>query len=214
MAGTTGQSKRVEGIQIKLTGTAASLFDVYYQVHIQNYGWMGWAKNGESAGSSGGSLRMEAINIRLVPKGGAAPGSTARPFVAITPKPQWAPPSPTCLYVDVDAQTLRYYSNNQLVVSTPVVTGLAGVYDTPRGDFSIYDTDQNIFLRGPGYSSFVRYWMPFYSDYGIHDADGWRSTYGGDTYLYDGSHGCVNTPGSAMDVIFANAGVGTPVYVR
>ena len=44
---------------------------------MQNtYGWLDWAKNGESAGTEGLSKRLEAIEIVLVEKGGAAPGST------------------------------------------------------------------------------------------------------------------------------------------
>ncbi|MEI8198932.1 MAG: GH25 family lysozyme [Eubacteriales bacterium] len=80
LSGTSGQSKRLEAIQIRLTGTAAVQYDVYYRVHAQNTGWMDWAKNGESSGTAGYSYRLEAIQIVLVPKGGAAPGSTARPF--------------------------------------------------------------------------------------------------------------------------------------
>jgi hypothetical protein len=41
---------------------------------------MGWAKNGESAGTAGFSYRLEGINIMLVEKGNAAPGSTANHF--------------------------------------------------------------------------------------------------------------------------------------
>lgn len=82
LSGTTGEKKRLEAIEIQLSGTAASQYDVYYRVHCQTYGWMGWAKNGEAAGTSGLAKRLEAIEIRLVPKGGAAPGSTARHYVA------------------------------------------------------------------------------------------------------------------------------------
>lgn len=80
-SGTTGQSKRVEAIKIKLTGEIANHYDVYYRAHSQTCGWMGWAKNGEIAGTSGYSYRMEALQIALVAKGGAAPGTTARPYV-------------------------------------------------------------------------------------------------------------------------------------
>ena len=80
LSGTSGQSLRLEAIQIRLTGAIASQYDVYYRVHAQNIGWMGWAKNGESAGTAGYSYRLEAIQIKLVPKGGAAPGSTANSF--------------------------------------------------------------------------------------------------------------------------------------
>ncbi len=78
--GTTGQSKRVEAMQLRLTGELAEHYDVYYRVHAQNIGWMGWAKNGESAGTEGMALRLEAIQVKLVPKGAAAPGSTANCF--------------------------------------------------------------------------------------------------------------------------------------
>lgn len=73
MSGTQGESKRLEAIQMKLTGTDADKFDIYYQVHAQNMGWLGWAKNGESAGTAGYSYRLEAIKIVVVPKGDPAP---------------------------------------------------------------------------------------------------------------------------------------------
>ena len=80
-AGTSGQGKRLEAIQIELTGKLAKQYDVYYRVHAQQFGWMGWAKNGEMAGTAGFSYRLESIQITLVEKGGKAPGSTERPFV-------------------------------------------------------------------------------------------------------------------------------------
>ena len=79
-SGTTGQSKRLEAIKIRLTKDMAKHYDVWYRVHAQNFGWMGWAKNGASAGSQGFSYRLEGIQIKIVPKGSAAPGSTASAF--------------------------------------------------------------------------------------------------------------------------------------
>lgn len=81
MSGTTGQSKRLEAIKVKLSGEAANQYDVYYRVHAQDYGWLDWAKNGESAGTEGYSKRLEGIQIVLVKKGENAPGSTSRPFI-------------------------------------------------------------------------------------------------------------------------------------
>ena len=40
-------------IKIKLTGTMANVYDVYYRVHAQNAGWLGWAKNGQESGTEG-----------------------------------------------------------------------------------------------------------------------------------------------------------------
>jgi uncharacterized protein YjdB len=67
-------SYRLEALQINLTGNLATQYDVYYRTHIQNIGWTGWAKNGQSCGSAGHSYRMEAMQIDIVPKGGVAPG--------------------------------------------------------------------------------------------------------------------------------------------
>ena len=78
--GTTGKGKRVEAIQLRLTDELASKYDIYYRVHAQNFGWMGWAKNGEKAGSSGYAYRLEGIQIKLVAKNAAAPGSTQNAF--------------------------------------------------------------------------------------------------------------------------------------
>lgn len=68
-AGTVGKGKRLEAIQIKLTGTNAKKYDVYYRVNMQNYGWLGWAKNGQAAGAAGKGKRIEAIQIIIVEKG-------------------------------------------------------------------------------------------------------------------------------------------------
>ena len=80
MAGTSGKSLRLEAIQLKLTGKMAEKYDIYYRVHAQEFGWLGWAKNGASAGTQGYSYRLEGIQIKLVKKGSAAPGSTANAF--------------------------------------------------------------------------------------------------------------------------------------
>ena len=63
-----------------MTGEAADYFDIYYRCHVQNLGWMGWASNGAAAGTTKLSWRMEAFQIKIVPKGFAAPGSTEESF--------------------------------------------------------------------------------------------------------------------------------------
>ena len=54
---------------MKLSGNIAKEYDVYYRVRAQNFGWLGWAKNGEEAGTAGYSYRLEAIQVVMVPKG-------------------------------------------------------------------------------------------------------------------------------------------------
>lgn len=80
MAGTTGKSLAMEAVAIRLTGEMAKQYDIYYRVHSQGFGWLDWAKNGETAGTSDYSKRMEAVEIRLVAKGGKAPGATTMPY--------------------------------------------------------------------------------------------------------------------------------------
>ena len=82
MTGISGEAKRLEAIKIQLTGVDKDKYDVYYRVHAQSYGWLGWAKNGAPAGTAGYAKRLEGIEIKLVPKGGPAPGKTARPYVS------------------------------------------------------------------------------------------------------------------------------------
>jgi uncharacterized protein YjdB len=81
ISGTVGQGKRLEAIKIGLTGDIANYYDVYYRVHSQTFGWLGWTKNGEPAGTEGLALRIEAMEVVLVTKGGAAPGSTDKPYI-------------------------------------------------------------------------------------------------------------------------------------
>lgn len=65
VAGTTGQSKRVEALKVSLTGELANQYDVIYRVHVQDIGWQNWVRNGRIAGTTGQSKRIEAIQIYL-----------------------------------------------------------------------------------------------------------------------------------------------------
>ena len=76
IAGTVGQAKRLEAIQIKLTGALAEQYDIYYRTHCATWGDLGWAKNGETAGTTGAARSIESFEILLVKKGsGSQPGS-------------------------------------------------------------------------------------------------------------------------------------------
>lgn len=63
------------------------------------------------------------------------------------------------------------------------------------------------------YESPVTFWMQFNGGIGLHDAAGWRSTYGGSIYYYSGSHGCVNLPYSLAETLYKNYDIGDPVVV-
>ena len=63
--GTTGKGLRVEALQVDLTKNdgSASDFDLSYETHVQNIGWMGMVPGGELAGTQGQGLRMEALRM-------------------------------------------------------------------------------------------------------------------------------------------------------
>ena len=44
------------------------MLGVEYQVHVESYGWTEWRKNGQVAGTTGESRRVEAIRFRLIDK--------------------------------------------------------------------------------------------------------------------------------------------------
>jgi lipoprotein-anchoring transpeptidase ErfK/SrfK len=117
-------------------------------------------------------------------------------------------------YVEIDYtnQRMWYYKDGVLLVETPVVTGNVSAGNaSPEGVFCIVGKEENATLVGEDYQTPVSYWMPFYGGVGIHDADTWRTSYGGDIYQYSGSHGCINTPTAQAAVIFQNITEGTPV---
>lgn len=83
IAGTTGRARRIEAVCIALSGEAAKQYDIYYQAHVQDYGWLDWASNGAVAGTTGLARRLEALKVMLVSKGAAAPGATSTPYVQL-----------------------------------------------------------------------------------------------------------------------------------
>ena len=118
--------------------------------------------------------------------------------------------------IDLSEQTLKYYKNYKLILSTHVVTGKPGEYATPTGTFSVKYKATDVDLTGPTWNVRVKYWMPFYSGYGMHDAS-WRSSaefQNKNTYKYAGSHGCVNMSFSAAQKMYRNISVGTKVIIR
>lgn len=79
--GTTGLSRRIEALQMRLTGDAANVYDLWYRVYsARDNAWLGWASNGAAAGTVGMSSGVQAVQIVLVEKGEEAPGSTEGAF--------------------------------------------------------------------------------------------------------------------------------------
>ncbi len=216
-----GAGARIECVQIKLTGKAASVYDVYYRVHSAGFGWLGWAKNGASAGTTGLSRGVEAIQVRLVTKGGAAPGSTARPYIdksyyydAATRKAQSISSSTGWLIlVNLSEHRIYVFSgsrNNWTKRQTFVCSSGAARTPTVTGTFKVGSRGYSF---GSGYTCY--YWTQFYGDYLFHSI-----LYNQGTFtVQDGrlgmniSHGCVRMPIDQAKWIYQNIPTGTTVVV-
>ena len=136
-------------------------------------------------------------------------GTRTAPYHAKSDKPYGG----SYVEIDLSAQKLWLYVNGERLLTTKLVSGSVAEHCcTPTGVYSIYAKQTDRYLTGADYRSFVHYWMPFLGGYGLHDAS-WRSSFGGDIYLYDGSHGCVNLPSSAAKKIYNNVSVGTKVIL-
>ena len=128
--------------------------------------------------------------------------------------------------VNLTTQFARFYDTDGTVIwDSPFVSGnVAEGRDTPTGEFAIESKEAGRTLVGadedqdgkPDYESYVNFWMPFLrGDWGLHDATWrWDSEFGGDTYTYNGSHGCINLPYDKAEALFNLCVVGDPVIVH
>lgn len=80
--GSVGQNRRLEAFRINDGGPLAPYYDVWYRTYVPKYGWLGWAKNGENSGTTGFGYRIEAVEMRVLPKGTrrSASGTGNAPF--------------------------------------------------------------------------------------------------------------------------------------
>ena len=129
----------------------------------------------------------------------------------------------TFIQVDRTNQVMWYIVNGEVVLESPIVTGLANTNRvTPTGVFTIIEKDTNRYLRGPRdpetgefeWESFVSFWMRItWSGIGFHDAT-WQTSFGGTRYRTHGSRGCINMPLGKARELFQMLPMGTPVVIH
>lgn len=131
----------------------------------------------------------------------------------------------TFVVVDISSQEVKLYCNNEVILTTPVVTGKPST-PSDKGLFEIYDISHSRYLIGPNYKSYVDIMMKYNGGEGLHDAQyhthedgfrhGWRdaSEFGGDTYLKHGSHVCINMIHDDVMTVSDYVDIGTKVLVK
>lgn len=128
----------------------------------------------------------------------------------------------TYLDVDITKQVVHYYVNGELKFKSPCVTGckVTGT-TTDMGAYYVINKVRDVVLKGDNgdgtkYESPVKYWMgTTWTGEGFHDAD-WRAddAFGGDIWVTNGSHGCINMPPKKMPALYNMVEIGTPVAVH
>lgn len=116
-------------------------------------------------------------------------------------------------YVEINltAQHLFLYQDGECVLESDFVSGNPSRgNDTPPGIYGITYKERNATLNGETYSTPVSFWMPFNNNVGMHDAT-WRSEFGRNIYMTNGSHGCINLPYSVAQEIYGYVEKNTPV---
>ncbi len=177
--------------------------------HYVTYG----AKEGRSQNQAEDTAKYQAI------LDGQAPAPAAAPAAPAAPANQPVNGLPYSTYVDIDlaAQTMTYYENGQVALQSPIVSGNPNRGNgTPTGTYTIQSHIAGKRLIGPTWNVWVDRWMQFTPNpchIGLHDAS-WRSSFGGEIYKSNGSHGCVNLPHDVAVALFDRVNVGTPVVVH
>lgn len=127
----------------------------------------------------------------------------------------------TYIEIDLSRQTMWYYEDGKLILSTPIVSGLASLRTaaTPVGVNKVRDKKSPTVLRGRNekdggkYAVKVKYWINVgWTGSGIHDTY-YRNKYGGNIYKTNGSSSCVNTPYKAVKKLYERVQYGTPVVI-
>lgn len=221
---------RLQAIRVSLTGGFAKHFDVYYRAHVSGHGWMGWAKNGASAGTTGLGKNVEAVQVKLVSKGKAAPGSTARAFSdkngflaqpKLPPEQQafvnrangYASKTNWIILVDTRSNRVAVMSGRQGAWKiNRVIPCTSGAYSSPtvKGTFTVTGKGYSF---GSGYTCY--YYTQFYGNYLFHSVLYNQGTF----QLQDGrlginaSHGCVRLALDQAKWIYDNIPYGTKVVI-
>jgi len=117
----------------------------------------------------------------------------------------------TYVEINITNQYLWFYKDGKLIAQGAIVTGNPNKGNsTVVGTYMLNYKQNGATLIGLGYEVNVNYWMPFYGNMGIHDAN-WRNSFGGEIYKSKGTHGCVNVPLYLAKTIFENIEAGIPV---
>ena len=212
---TGGSGTRMEAFQVQLTSQMSYYYNVWYRAYIQNAGWLGWAKNGETAGSVGQSLRVEALQVMILPKNAGAPGSTDgheySPMSAMVAG--YSSPTPYLIYVNRGACRTYVYTGSQgnWILQREIVCS-PGKPSTPTIS-GVHHVGSKTYVFGHGYSCY--YATQISGDYLFHSILYRQGTFA----VMDGtlgrqvSHGCVRMALENAQYIYNTVPAGSTIVI-
>lgn len=128
----------------------------------------------------------------------------------------------TYIEVSLAGQHMWYVKEGKTVMDTDIVSGkLRGSNRTPTGKYQVLEKKEEVTLWGersnvsgkPDFIAPVRYWIGFTdTGLGFHDAT-WLPEFGKDACLSGGTGGNINMPYDAMELIFDEVEINTPVII-
>ena len=128
----------------------------------------------------------------------------------------------TYVEINLTTQYLYYVVDGQIALESDVVTGAPwGGRSTVSGVYDVLQKSSPATLRGPRtaegtyeWEAPVSFWMRVtWGGIGLHDAT-WQPRFGGDWYIYNGSHGCINMPWTNAQYLYNIVEVETPVILH
>ena len=120
----------------------------------------------------------------------------------------------TYIEISLDEQHLWYYQDGELALDTSIVSGTATPKRaTPTMVVQVLNKLTDHVMKGSYGESHADFVLNIHeSGIHIHDSS-WRDEYGDDIWLYDGSHGCINTPLYKMEPLYEMVSISTPVII-
>lgn len=116
----------------------------------------------------------------------------------------------TIVVVDITNQHVYMCVDGGVIADADCVSGDLYNSPTPTGLYNVWYKRTDFYMMGSYYTAYAVF---FNGEIALHDADAWRSEYGGYIYQGAGSHGCVNLPRWFAEIVYNNTWEGTPVYV-
>ena len=219
--------KTAQAIKVRLTGDLADYYDVYYSTYCSDHHWLGWAKNGQAAGTGKINYPLGAVRIAIVPKGSSKPGSTARHYVTksagsggqltmLRKAQQYSSARDYLILVNRNATKVAVFkgkkNNWDLVLYSDCCVGAPGT-PTPTGQFTTSGSKLPSFGEEKGYSVYKA--TNIFAGYFFHSIlynAGTMTVQAGNMNEWC-SHGCIRMPYENAKWIYDHVYGGTKVVI-